>query len=108
VIFVLVDVVQLVASRRTDKSRNSSNLSARSSTLARKHAKAEAARARLEFVEKQNGILKEQAKLEEDEILAKLATVRRKAKLDADLSILCHQKDVASAIFKPDKFQVCR
>jgi hypothetical protein len=32
-----------------------------------------------------------------DEILAKLATVRRKAKLDADLSILCHQKDVAAA-----------
>jgi hypothetical protein len=30
-------------------------------------------------------------------ILAKLATVRRKAKLDADLSILCHQKDVAAA-----------
>ena len=41
------------SSRRTDKSQNSSNLSARSSTLARKHAKAEAARARLEFVEKQ-------------------------------------------------------
>jgi hypothetical protein len=85
------------SSRRTDKSQNSSNLSARSSTLARRHAKAEAARARLEFVEKQNEILKEQAKLEEDEILAKLATVRRKAKLDADLSILCHQKDVAAA-----------
>jgi hypothetical protein len=86
-----------LSSTRTDKSQNSSNLSARSSTLARRLAKDEAARARLEFVEKQNEILKEQAKLEEDEILAKLATVRRKAKLDADLSILCHQKDVAAA-----------
>jgi hypothetical protein len=85
------------SSRRTGKSQNSSNSSVRSSTLAHKDDKAEAARARLEFVEKQNEILKEQAKLEEYEILAKLATVRRKAKLDVDLSILCYQMDVAAA-----------
>lgn len=68
-----------------------------SSVIAMKRAKAEAARARLEFAELEAGIRKQQAQLVEQEKLSKANVVRKKAELDADLDFLAQKREAAAA-----------
>lgn len=68
-----------------------------SSVITMKRAEAAAARARLEFAKKETELRKQQAQLDEQEIMAKANTTRLKAELDAQLDLLTHQKVVAAA-----------
>ncbi len=84
-------------SRHTSSSSRHSNRSASSSVIAEKRAKAEAARVMLEYAEKETGIRKRCAVLEETQQVLAAQTARKKADLNADLVLLQIQKEAAGA-----------
>ena len=65
--------------------------------MALTRAKAEAAKAKLEFAELEANLKRKQAELIEQENLTKAKAVRQKAELEADLELLSHQKEAAAA-----------
>ncbi|XP_050419539.1 uncharacterized protein LOC126832715 [Patella vulgata] len=77
-------------SSRTSSRKSSKGTSCASSTLARKRAKAEAARAKVAFTEKEAELRKNQAMLDE-------STARKKAEMQADIDMLISQKEAAAA-----------
>ena len=60
--------------------------------MALSRAKAEAAKAKLEFAELEAGLKKKQAQLTGEENLTKANDTRKKAELDADLELLFQKK----------------
>ena len=104
------DVVSQVGSVKSSKSKSShvssrvsmkSGVSRASSKLSEmvaiKRAKAEAARAKLEFAEEEANLKKQQAQLAEQEKLAKATAIRKKAELEADLQLLNQKSEAAAA-----------
>ena len=73
-----------------------SRISGVSSILARKRAKAEAQRVRLEFAKKQAELMREKAILQEEETRVQATAVRKKAELDASLHVLMQEENIAA------------
>ncbi|XP_048768100.2 uncharacterized protein LOC125674828 [Ostrea edulis] len=78
------------------KSRTITN-SGSSSTLMKQRAKAEAAKAKLEFTMKEAELKKQQAKLEEEELFRKAENVRKSIDLQTELELLSVRKEKAVA-----------
>jgi hypothetical protein len=81
------------------RSRRSRSTFSRSTTsiLLEQRVKTEAAKARLQFVQKASELKREQARLDEMEKKSKAETLRKKAELDTELEFLDAQKDLATA-----------
>ena len=68
-----------------------------SQAMALSRAKAEAAAAKLQYVELEAGLKKKEAQLIEEEHLSKASAARKKAELHADLTLLNEKKEIAAA-----------
>ena len=68
-----------------------------SSIILRKKAEAERARASVEYAKKEAGIMKQCARIQENQQLTLAHSTREKADLEAELSILRRERDVAIA-----------
>ncbi|XP_061180594.1 uncharacterized protein LOC133189205 [Saccostrea echinata] len=84
---------------RSSRSSASRSTTSRSTTsmLLEQRVKAEAAKARLQFVQKASELKKEQARLDEQEKKSKAETLRKKAELETELECLDAQKELATA-----------
>ncbi|CAC5399848.1 unnamed protein product [Mytilus coruscus] len=83
------------SSRRSHSSRKTHS-SSFSSVLARARAKAEAAKIKVQFAEKETLLLKEKAFLEEKKSIEAAKVERKKADIEADLDLLSRQKEAAA------------
>lgn len=83
----------------------SSKASKLSSVLVKSRAKAEAARAKVLFAAKEAEIRKMQALLDEQKVLSNAKTARITAELEADLTLISHEKEAAAAEAEADALQ---
>ena len=84
------------------KSRTSSRLSKTNTMVAMKLAKAEAARVKLEFSEREAMLKFKQSELEEQEKIAAAAAERKKSELQIQLKLIEEKKEIAAAQAEAD------
>lgn len=85
------------ASRRSKISQSKlTHISSSSSQLARSKAKAEAAKARLDYVQQETSLLKQQAAIAEQEEISRAAAMRKQKELEAELKLLNTKQEVAA------------
>ncbi|XP_033752106.1 uncharacterized protein LOC117335931 [Pecten maximus] len=89
--------IEPALSSRQSSAGSSSKNSSVISVIARKKAKAEAQKARLQYAEQEAALKKRQARLELESARASAAAKLEKADLEADLDLLTQKKEVAAA-----------
>lgn len=86
--------------------RPARSISSNSSTSSKARAKADAAKARLAFAEKELLLKKKQAILKEEQALMIAKTAREQEEIDADLSLLKEKKEYAEAKAEADYYEI--
>ncbi|XP_041369793.1 uncharacterized protein LOC121383762 [Gigantopelta aegis] len=89
----------------TDCGSLRSSTSRTSSSIARKQAKAEAAKAKALYAQREAALRKQRSQFEEEQSIAQASMERRKADLEADLQLLSEEKEAAAAVAEADSFE---